>query len=109
MGARWMRNTFIYLLIVVAAVAIVWSILGSKSPSSQTIDISQVITMVRDGEVKSIDISGDNLTVTRNDGSTTYKSRKEPGSDTYTIFHNAGLTDQQLQSVDIKVDSGSKL
>jgi cell division protease FtsH len=109
MGSRWMRNTFIYLLIVVAVVAIVWSFLGSKSPSPQTIDISQVITMVRDGEVKSIDVSGDNLTVTPNDGSTTYKSRKESGSDVYTIFHNAGLTDQQLQGVSIKVVSGSKL
>jgi cell division protease FtsH len=109
MGSRWMRNTFIYLLIVVAVVAIVWSFLGSKSPTSQTIDISQVITMVRDGEVKSIDVSGDNLTVTPNDGSTTYKSRKESGSDVYTIFHNAGLTDQQLQGVSIKVVSGSKL
>jgi cell division protease FtsH len=104
-----MRNTFIYLLIVVAVVAIVWSFLGSKSPTSQTIDISQVITMVRDGDVKSIDVSGDNLTVTPNDGSTTYKSRKESGSDVYTIFHNAGLTDQQLQGVSIKVVSGSKL
>jgi len=109
MGSLWMRNTFIYLLIVVAVVAIVWSFLGSKSPSSETIDISQVITMVRDGEVKSIDVTGDNLTVTPNDGSTTYKSRKESATSIYQVFNNAGLTSQQLQGVSIKVDSGSKL
>jgi len=109
MGSRWMRNTFIYLLIVVAVVAIVWSFLGNKPSNSQTIDISQVVTMVRDGEVKSISVSGDNLTVIPNDGSTTYKSRKESGSDIYQIFSDAGLTTQQLQGVSIKVDSPSKL
>ena len=31
MGSRWMRNTFIYLLIVVAVVAIVWSFLGKQA------------------------------------------------------------------------------
>jgi cell division protease FtsH len=97
------------LLIVVAVVAIVWSFLGNKPSNSQTIDISQVVAMVRDGEVKSISVSGDNLTVIPNDGSTTYKSRKESGSDIYQIFSDAGLTTQQLQSVSIKVDSPSKL
>jgi len=109
MGSRWMRNTFIYLLIVVAVVAIVWSFLGGKSPGPETIDISKVITMVRDGEVKSIDVSGDNLTITPKEGSTTYKSRKESGSDTYQVFSDAGLTSQELQGVSIKIDSGSKL
>jgi cell division protease FtsH len=110
MGSRWMRNTFIYLLIVVAVVAIVWSFLGGKpGTSSQNIDISEVITKVRDGQVKTINVSGDNLTITSTDGSATYKSRKESGVDVYTIFHNAGLTDQQLQSVDIKIDTASKL
>ena len=109
MGSRWMRNTFIYLLIVVAVVAIVWSFLGNKPSNSQTIDISQVVTMVRDGEVKSISVSGDNLTVIPSDGSTTYKSRKESGADIYQIFSDAGLTSQQLQGVSIKVDSPSKL
>ena len=110
MGSRWMRNTFIYLLIVVAVVAIVWSFLGGKPGSTTTtIDISQVVTMVRDGQVKTISVSGDNLTITSSDGNTTYKSHKESGADIYTIFHNAGLTDQQLQSVDVKIDTASKL
>jgi cell division protease FtsH len=109
LGSRWMRNTFIYLLIVVAVVAIVWSFLGNKPSNTQTIDISQVIAMVEKGEVKSIAISGDSLTITPNDGSVTYKSRKESGSDIYQIFSDAGVTNQQLQGVSIKVDTQSKL
>jgi len=107
MGARWMRNTFIYLLIVVAVVAIVWSLLAPRSPSSQSKDIGEIITAAQQGEVQSIEVSGDNLTVHLKGDSTTYKSRKEGGSNIYEVFNNAGVSSAKLQAIDIKVKGQS--
>jgi cell division protease FtsH len=109
MGSRWMRNTFIYLLIVVAVVAIVWSFLGNKPSNTQPKDISDVVALVQSGQVESIDVSGDNLTVHVKNDSTAYKTRKEGGVSIYQILNNAGVSNSQIQAAHIKVDSPSKL
>ena len=80
MGSRWMRNTFIYLLIVVAVVAIVWSLLAPRSSGTETKDIGDVITLAQQGEVQSIEVSGQNLTVQLKGDSQKYKSRMESGT-----------------------------
>ena len=105
MGSRWMRNTFIYLLIVVAVVAIVWSFLGNKPSNTQPKDISDVVALVQSGQVENIDVSGDNLTVHVKDDSTAYKARKEGGVSIYEILNNAGVSNAQIQAAHIKVAS----
>jgi cell division protease FtsH len=107
MGARWMRNTFIYLLIVVAVVAIVWSLLAPRSSSTQTKDIGDIITAVQQGQVQSIEVSGDNLTVHMTGDSTTYKSRKESGVSIYEVFKDAGVSSDKMQASGIKVKGSS--
>jgi cell division protease FtsH len=72
MGSRWMRNTFIYMLIVVAVVAIVWSLLAPRSSSTETKDIGDIITAAQQGQVQSIEVNGDNLTVHLEGDSTAY-------------------------------------
>ncbi|MGD0765277.1 MAG: ATP-dependent zinc metalloprotease FtsH [Dehalococcoidia bacterium] len=108
MGSRWMRNTFIYLLIVVAVVAIVWSFLGNKPSSTESKDIGEVIALARDGKVQSIDVSGDDLTVHLNGDSTVYKSRKESGTSLTQVLQDAGVPVGGTNGVDVHVASPSK-
>jgi cell division protease FtsH len=108
MGTRWMRNTFIYLLIVVAVVAIVWSLLAPRSSGTETKDIGDVITLAQQGEVQSIEVNGDNLTVQLKGDSQKYKSRKESGTTIYEVLNNAGVSSSQMQAIDIKVKEPSK-
>ena len=108
MGSRWMRNTFIYLLIVVAVVAIVWSFLGNKPSNTQPKDMGEVISLARDGKVQSIDVSGDNLTVHLKNDQTEYKSRKESGTSLTQTLQDAGVTVGGTNGVDVKVASPSK-
>ena len=58
----WMRNSFIYLLILVAVIAIVVSFFRPPS-NTQSQDLSQVIAEARNGQVESIEAQGDSLTV----------------------------------------------
>ncbi len=108
MGSRWMRNTFIYLLIVVAVVAIVWSFLGNKPSNSTTEDISWVVAEVQSQSVDKIDVSGDSLTIHLKNDTTVYKSRKESGVSIYDVLHNAGASSDNIQATQINVSSPSK-
>ena len=78
MNTRWMRNGFIYLLIVVAVIAIFFTLFSDISGPAE-IPISEVVAMASHGEIDTIEIGGDNLTILTNRGET-FTSRKEEGS-----------------------------
>ena len=66
MYSRWLRNSFIYLLILVAVIAIVFAFFngGSDHPSTT---LGQVLEDAKAGKVQKIVIDGTNLTVTYNE------------------------------------------
>ncbi|MCH8849559.1 MAG: ATP-dependent zinc metalloprotease FtsH [Chloroflexi bacterium] len=102
MSSRWLRNGFIYLLILVAVVAIVYSLFG-RSDSTETKDLSVLISAVNSGQISKIVVSGESLTVTPRTGEE-YKSRKEEGTDIYELL--AGADGVLPEGLDIEVKSG---
>ena len=86
---KWLRNSFIYLLIIVAVVAIFIAILpnlgGEEQPS-----LTQVVTWAQKGQVEEIVVKGDDLTIIRNDGEEV-STRKEEGTSIYEIMNTAGV------------------
>ncbi len=90
MNARWMRNSFIYLLIVVAVVAIFFTLFSDISGGQGEIPISEAIDMARRGSIETIELHGDSLTIltTRQE---TYTTRKEEGSSIFTMLQEAGV------------------
>ena len=84
MNSRWMRNSFVYLLIVVAVIAIFFTLFSDLS-GPQEIPINMVADMARSGEIEAIEVRGDKLTVitTRQE---TFTSRKEPGSSVVEVL-----------------------
>ncbi len=89
MGSRWLRNGFIYLLILVAVVAIVYSFFG-RSEGIETKPFSQVIADAKADRLSEIKVSGDSLTVKPKTGSE-YKSRKESDLSIVTILREEGV------------------
>jgi cell division protease FtsH len=83
MNSRWLRNGFIYLLILVAVVAIVYSFFG-RSSSTKSEPVSQVVADAKAGEVKEIVVNGDSLTVKYLNGDV-FNSRKEKGASITTL------------------------
>ena len=90
MGFKGMKSSFIYLIIVVAIIAIIFT-LFQPSLDSQDIPISTVVTMAQSGQIRDIEIDGDSLNITTRDDKT-YKSRKESGSSLVDIFAQAGVS-----------------
>ena len=62
-----MRNTLIFIAIIIAIIALFWSFTSKGTPEPQEVTISDVVTMSQQGRIKSIEIDGDNLLVTEND------------------------------------------
>ena len=90
MTPRWTRNSFMYLLIIVAVIAVLFTLFSNSFGSSSEIPISQVISMAKRGKVEAIDVKGDNLTVTTLDGQS-FVSRKEGGASLVEILEQAGV------------------
>src|SRR5579859_1480950 len=106
MYSRWLRNSFIYLLILVAVIAIVFSFFagGSSTPSKP---LGQVVTDARSGNIKQIDVQGNSLSVTLNDGSK-YHSRKEDGGTVYSVLNDAHVDPAQIEKVPVNVKEPSQ-
>ena len=104
MKSRFMRNGFIYLLIVVAVLAIFFT-LFSGVPGPEEIGINQVVEMARRNEISEIEVRGDRLTITTNLqqqltsrieknatlGDTLFNSGIDPGSIPIRVVGSSGL------------------
>ncbi len=107
MTSRWMRNSFIYLLILVAVIAIVVSFFRPPS-GTESKDLSEIIALARNGQVESIEAQGDSLTVHLKNDQRTYKSRKESGSSIVTVLKDNGVQVGGTDGVDVKVKEPSQ-
>ena len=107
MNSRWMRNSFIYLLLVVAVIAIFFTLFSGPLGSSGEIPISQVISMAARGELDYIEVNGDKLTVTTR-RQETFTSRKEKGSSIVESLEKSGV-DPVASNVQIFVKGSSGL
>ena len=102
-----MRNGFIYLLILVAIIAIFFTFFSGSIGGNKEISISEVIRMAGSGELESIEVGGDKLTVLSNSGET-FESRKEQGSSIVELLEAAEI-DPLVSRTDITVKGSSGL
>ena len=99
-----MRNSLIYLLIAVAAIALIL-LLFRQGDSSQAIPFNQVVEMARDnvGSPLSIEVSGDMVSV--DDGTQIFTSRKESSTSVYEALADADA-DLNNYLLDVRGQSG---
>ena len=90
MGSRWMRNSFVYLMILVAVIAIVVIFFRPGAEESDKKDLSQVINDAKTESIQKIEVSGNTLSVTKDDGSE-YTARKEDNSSLVEILTTNGV------------------
>ncbi len=106
MNSRWLRNGFIYLLILVAVVAIVVSLV-SGGDSKESKDLSFVIAEAKAGNVEKIKVDGNNLAVTLTNN-TEIESRKEDGASIIDILKSEDVAVGGSDGVQVSVSSPSK-
>ena len=90
MNSRWMRNSFIYLLVIVAIIAIFFTLFSEPLGGSREIPINQVISLAARNDIQTIEVRGEKLTIATTNGET-FTSRKEEGSSIVEILERAGI------------------
>ncbi len=97
----WPRNAFVYLLILVASIALFYSFL-TPTDTSREIAISRVAELIKQGKVERLAVGNDGIiTVSvREDGrSVKYSSRKEPNIGIGETLISLGVTPDELEAV----------
>jgi cell division protease FtsH len=85
-----MRNSLIYLLIIVAVLAIFFTLFSEPLGGASEVPFSDVISMAARNQLEEIEISGDKLTLTTTGGEK-LTSRKEAGSSVVEILDQLGV------------------
>ncbi len=103
MNSKQLRNGVIYLLLILALGAFLYSSLARRSstPISDA-PIAKVATLVRNNDVRAIEINGDRILVITRNGET-LQSRIEQGVGLTKTLLNLGVTPEQIAVVDVSV------
>ena len=104
MNSRWMRNSLVYLVIIVAVITIFFLFVDSPTGGAKEIGINEVVELAKNSSGSSrleIEIKGDSLIIT--DGVNQFKSRKESGSSVAELLESAGVSGANYT---LNVDSG---
>ena len=103
MDSKWLRNSFVYLIILVAVIALFVSMFpsaGSQQPP--TIPLNDVITGVQQGKIRQITVTDNTLTVDFTDGRKA-QALKEQNSTIYQLLSDGGVSKEQIQNVNIEI------
>jgi len=100
MNSRLMRNTLIYLLIIIAVLAIFFTLFSNPLGGSNEIPISEVVTMTAAGRVDRIEVNRDKLNIYTTIGEQ-FTSRKEADSSMVEILEESGI---DLLATNVQLD-----
>ena len=85
---RWLRNSFVYLMIIVGVIVIFYTLMPFGSDNEEP--VSRVITLAKNNQLEKIEVNGDNLTVYRINGET-FKSKLEKGDSITSLLLESGV------------------
>jgi cell division protease FtsH len=102
---RWLKNSFVYLIIVVAALALFFQYFQSDSGADEEVGISQIITDAKAGRIESIRAqAGDDRIVATYEGDQQYNSRLETNDSIMSLFADYGVEISATSSPEVTVD-----
>jgi len=99
---KWLRNSFVYLVILVAAIALFVTLFPNNDREPSSIPIGDVVAGVVDGRVRLITVTEDKAAVEFADRAKA-TTRLPRNSDIYQVLSNAGATKEQIQAVKVEV------
>jgi cell division protease FtsH len=104
MTGRWLRNGFIYLLILVGVIAIVFTLFNTGGQSKEEVPLSQFVEDVRTDRAQDIQRNGDTVTykVTLTNGEKTFKTKLESGDTVRGVLEDAGIPVEEQPPIEVK-------
>ena len=107
MKGRWLRNSFIYLLILVGVIAIVFTLFGTGGgESKEKVDLAVFVDDVQNHRwvEESVEVDGNNVTwkVMQADGEKTFKTKMEKNDTVREVLDAKGIPIEDQPKVEVK-------
>ncbi len=107
MRGRWLRNSFIYLLILVGVIAIVFTLFGTGGgEGKEEVDLAVFVKDVENHSwvEDSVEVDGNNVTwkVLQADGEKTYKAKLEKNDTVRQVLDRAGIPIEEQPKIEVK-------
>lgn len=103
MNSGLFKNSIVYLLILLAVAALIFSIFSNPRDNNE-LDLTTVASDIKAGKVSKISVKDDDITVEYlQSNKAPAKSRKEGRVSIFTSFEKLGVTEEELSKVDIEV------
>ncbi len=102
MYGRWLRNSFIYLLILVAIVAIVFTVFSSSGPGKVEQSLTDFVAEAQAGNVTNVEVDGADLTYGLKGDEVHYKAKMEKGDTLREVLQGAGINTEDFPPIKIK-------
>ena len=109
MDTKWLRNSFVYLLIIVALIALFLSFFpsgGGKQPQQES--LGDVMQEARQGQIKQIVVQGNTWTVEHNDGVEAHVEA-DPNTNVYQVMEAAGVPQSAIAKIDVVYQKPAEL
>ncbi len=87
---RWLRNSFVYLMIIIGVIVIFYTLLPTFSGSEDR-PVSDVISMAQNNQLSKIEVSGDKLTVYPKGETEPFESKLEKGDSITSLLLESGV------------------
>ena len=101
MGNRWIGNTFIYLIIFVAVIAVFFMLFSPGDDGEQS-DLTSILALAKNGQISNIVVDGDRIVATSRQGNQQLVAAKEPGTSIFEILQSAGI-DPVERGIEVEV------
>jgi cell division protease FtsH len=105
MTGRWLRNGFIYLLILVAVIAIVFTLFGTGGESKEEIQpadfVADVQAQGKEG-FESVEVDGNNVTYKLKDSENTFKFKLEKNDTVRGLLDRAEVPIEEQPEIEVK-------
>jgi cell division protease FtsH len=105
---RSFSKNIIAALLILMIIAGLYSLLSGQLKQPSQISLSQLVSDINAGKVKSIKVSGDNIEITYQDN-TVKAAQKETESSLSQTLANYGVSKDQLNKANLSVDNSSGL
>jgi cell division protease FtsH len=97
------RNSIVYLLILLAVAALIFSVFSTPRESNE-LDITAVAEQIKSGDIRRISVKDDDVTVEYvQSNRPAAKSRKETNISIFETLTDLGVTQEELNQVEIEV------
>jgi len=95
------KNLLLYGFLILFSLFVITAFSGPYE-NNRSVPLSQVIQDVKQGKVREITVNGNKLVATQQNG-TKVEADKEPGADVYSLFKDAGVSQDQLNKVKVSI------